>query len=578
MATIIVDPFTRIEGHLKVTVFTNTSNMATDAQCSGTLWRGIERILNKRDPRDAPQITGRICGVCPTPHQLASAAAIDVAQGITVDDGISTAGDIDNYSTTIPANGTIIRNLIHGSEYLMSHITHLYALSALDFIDTSTYPGMAPWVPSYTASDMLDGSTGLGGALVAAYVKALDIRRRCASLGAMWGGRKPMQNAIVPGGVTTNLDTTYPRTPVSTDYDKYGPFNLGDTINNFVSQLNIVRDFVNQTYIPNVLLVATSYTKYFYSGTTNAYLLSYGDFEYTGTGTLAIKRGLVSPALGGVSFDQANILEYVDYSHYAYGLNETALHPFAGRTDATVKTSPQISYSWLKAPRYNNAGTPVVCEVGPLARVVNTYARGGGPTVSQTGTLVTAWSAVPANYNVINLVTAALGVINTALGGTTNTARLLSTLGRHAARALEAKYVADAMAAWVTTINTSQSAYTYKKLPKQISAGFGLREAQRGALGHWIKIENKKIAKYQCVVPTTWNASPKDALGNHGPAEEALIGTTLGNTTEEQIVNILRTLHPFDFCIACSVHVVGADGKEMTKFAVDPAGEIRVEK
>jgi hydrogenase large subunit len=506
---------------------------------------------------------------------LSSATAIDVAQGITVDDGKSNAGNINTYSTTIPANGNLIRNLINGSELLMSNITHLYALSALDFIDTSTYPGMAPWVPSYTASDMLDGNTGIGSALVGAYVKSLDIRRRAASMGAMWGGRKPVQNAIVPGGVTTAVDTTYPLTPVSTDYDKYGPFNLGDTINNFVSQLNIVRDFVNQTYIPNVLLVATSYTKYFYSGTTNAYLLSYGDFIYDSTGSLAIKRGITPAAvpLVGATFDQANILEYVDYSHYVYGLGETALHPFAGRTDATVKTSPQISYSWLKAPRYNQGGSIRVCEVGPLARVINTFANGGGPTVSQTGTGVTAWSSVPTNYNVTNLVTAALTVVP---GG--STALLLSTLGRHAARALETKYVGDALAAWVTTINTSQSAYTYKKLPKQISEGFGLREAQRGALGHWIKIENKKIAKYQCVVPTTWNASPKDALGNHGPAEEALIGTTLGNTTEDQIVNILRTLHPFDFCIACAVHVVGADGKEMTKFAVDPDGKVTVEK
>jgi len=493
-----------------------------------------------------------------------------VAQGITIDDGKSNgSGNINTYSTQIPANGNTIRNLINGSELLMSNITHLYALSALDFIDTSTYPGMAPWLPSYTASDMLAGNEGIGSALVAAYVKSLDIRRRAASMGAMWGGRKPVQNAIVPGGVTTSTDSTYPLTAVSTDYDQFGPYNLAETQTNFLTQLNIVRDFVNQTYIPNVLLVATSYTKYFYSGTTNAYLLSYGDFITDGAGTLAIKRGLVSPTLSGITFDQANILEYVDYSHYQYGLGETALHPLAGRTDPWADST---SYSWLKAPRYNDAGTIRVCEVGPLARVINTHARGGGPVVSQIGTGVNVWSAVPNNYNVSNLVTAAMTIVPG-----NSTPLLLSTLGRHAARALETKYVADALAAWVGTVNAGQPAYTYKKLPKQISVGFGLREAQRGALGHWIKIENKKIAKYQCVVPTTWNGSPK-ANGQRGATEEALVGVNLGNTTADQIVNILRTVHPFDFCIACAVHVVGADGKEMTKFAVDTGGRITVEK
>jgi len=509
---------------------------------------------------------------------LTSSTAIEVAQGITQDTGKNTTGgagargDIDGYWTSIPANGNTVRNLIHGAEYVMSHITHFYALSALDFINTSAYPGMSPWLPTYTVSDMLDGSTGTGKSLVLSYVTALDMRRRAAALGAMFGGRKPIQNAIVPGGVTTLMSSTYPITPVATDYDKFGPYKLATTVNNYQTELNKIRNFINTTYIPDVLTVAGAYTKYWYSGTADTYLLSYGDFVTDTAGTLAIKRGILTTGAGTVAFDQANIQEYAKYSHYQYTpLVETGLHPFSGRTDPYVDAT---SYSWLKAPRYNDSGTVRVCEVGPLARIAVTHYFGGSPTVSQAGTGVTALTlgALGATYNVNNLVTEALG----ALGiGATN---LWSTLGRHACRALEAKYVADAIYAWSGTLTANQPAYTYKKLSRQLSSGYGLREAHRGALGHWITIDGKKIAKYQCVVPTTWNASPKDDSDQRGAAEQALMGTRLGITQGDWVVNILRTLHPFDFCIACAVHVVGADGKELLKFAVGPDGKIKIEE
>lgn len=447
----------------------------------------------------------------------------------------------------------------------MSNITHLYHLSALDFINTSTFPGMGPWTPSYTASDMLDGSTGVGAVLVGHYVEALAMRRKMHTAGALFSGRHPIQNAMVPGGATTLYCSTIPLSPSSTqDYDLFGPFNATDTASKFTTLLNTVREWINTTYIPDVVTVANAYPAYWSQGVGCMRLLSYGDYPQNSSGTMFLKRGLVN-TLTTAAFNAANIVEYVDYSWYKYGFGETALTPFSGRTEPTKANAN--SYSWLKAPRLMSGTTALVCEVGPLARMVTTHLSGTKVTVTDAD-LMNPLAGGP--YNATNLVTLALSMVSQP------DTSLYSALGRHAARALEAKYLADALAnssnGWVGQLTANASCYTYKRIPKQISTGAGLCEAPRGALGHWIKIEGRKVAKYQCVVPSTWNFSPKDGQGQNGPVEDALIGSTITSDSTNQIINILRLVHPFDCCIACAVHVVSPEGKEKLKFAIGADG------
>ncbi len=458
----------------------------------------------------------------------------------------------------------------------MSHITHLYHLSALDFINTTTFPGMAPWLPSYTASDMIDGSSPLGSTLVVHYVQALEKRRKMHTAGALFSGRQPIQNALVPGGVTTLFSSTMPADPQSgTDYDMFGPYKATTTVSKFKSLLNDVRTFINTKYIPDVVAVANAYPAFWSQGIGCTNLLAYGDYPVNATGTLAIKRGRVS-VLTPSTFDQAEIREYVGGSYYNYGVLDAAgLHPFDGKTTPNMGTAP-AGYSWIKAPRYGTTAT--VYEVGPLARMVNTYLSGTQVTADDTvvgGTSLgeALGGASLGAYSVTALVGAALGLVSQG------PAALYSALGRHAARALEAKYIADLMAgtggaqaAWVDQLVADAPCYTYKRIPKQISTGYGLTEAPRGALGHWIKIEGRKVAKYQCVVPSTWNFSPTSNGVDKGAVEQALIGSTIGGDATSQVINILRLVHPFDCCIACAVHVVNPEGKETLKFAIGPDG------
>jgi hydrogenase large subunit len=423
---------------------------------------------------------------------------------------------------------------------------------------------------------MIDGASVLGSTLVVHYVQALAMRRKMHTAGALFSGRQPIQNALVPGGVTTLFSSTMPASPqAGTDYDLFGPYNASDTVSKFSSLLMDVRTFINQTYLPDVITVANAYPAYWSQGIGCARLLAYGDYPVNSTGSLAIKGGLVDVPNTGLTlqaFDQANIVEYVDYSYYNYGILDPAgLGPFDGKTIPNMGNAN--GYTWHKAPRLlSSTGVPLVCEVGPLARMVATHLSSTQVTANDSDTPTGGVRAGGA-YNVTNLVTIALGAV------TQPATALLSALGRHAARALEAKFLADSMAGpggWVSQLVPDASNYTYKRIPKQISAGYGLCEAPRGALGHWIKIEGRKVAKYQCVVPSTWNfcgaIAPNAGAADKGAVEQALIGSTIGADSTSQIINILRLVHPFDCCIACSVHVVNPEGEETLKFAIGPDG------
>jgi len=453
---------------------------------------------------------------------------------------------------------------------------------------------MAPWTPSYTASDMLVSTNAdtnnAANNLVLNYVTALGIRRRCHTAGALFSGRQPIQNAMVPGGVTTLFSSTYPLAVGTTDatdpsgYDSFGPFNAATIQSQFATLWDSVRQFIDTTYIPDVVTVATvaGFQKYWSQGIGCGRFLAYGDYPQDNSGKLAVKRGIVDTNVSGwdtalTTFDQANIKEYVGGSYYNYGvLDDLGLHPFDGKTTPNMNDGTKVGgYSWIKAPRYGSSAQ--VCEVGPLARMLVSYVS-PDQSVKVDSLNTTLVLPVIADVTLTNpySINDLVGGVVTSLAGTfagADATILVSALGRHAARALEAKFVADAVAAWAASLTPDAPCYTYAKIPKQISTGYGLTEAPRGALGHWIKIEGKKVAKYQCVVPSTWNFSPSSNGTDRGAVEQSLINSTIGTTPTDQIINILRLVHPWDCCIACAVHVVNPEGKETLKFAIGPDGK-----
>ncbi len=457
--TKIIDPVTRLEGHLKIEVTIDTVNQVqqvTDAKATGTLFRGFEILLQNRPAEDAPHITQRICGVCPVSHGMAAVLAQDAVAKVTV-----------------PDNARIMRNLVLGANYIQSHILHFYHLAVQDFVDG---PGMAPWQPSWSSDKRLDASTT--SLLVSNYVTALSMRRQAHELGAVFGGRLPHPPTYISGGFTT-----VPRAGRITQAKNY---------------LNTLIPFIQNTYIPNVQTLANGYPDYLSIGRGYGNLLAYGVFDEDNTGTNKL-LGQGRVANGATTVNKVNvgyIAEQVAYSWYAGG----TLKPAAGAT--TPQYPKTNAYSWLKAPRYSKKPY----EVGPLARMwVNGDYRQG-----------------------------------------------ISVMDRHMARAQETLKVALAMREWLGQLNSSGAVYA--KPGSQTGSAFGLTEAPRGALGHWISLNGGKISKYQVVTPTCWNASPRDAAGKRGPIEQALIGTPVLNIDEP--VEVVRVIHSFDPCLSCAVHVM----------------------
>jgi len=464
-----------------------------EAKSSGTLFRGFEIILRGRDPRDACRLTQRICGVCPTAHATASTLCIDEAFGLT---------------EKIPDNARLIRALIFGSNFLQSHILHFYHLAALDYVDAAGAVGdLAPFVPRYEGDYRADAE--VNAELVKHYVRALDIRRKCQEMLSIFGGKMPHNVGIVPGGVTEK--------PTE------------DKITNFLWRLNEIRDFIDNTYIPDIIAVAKLYSDYFEVGPGCKRLLAYGGFEVP-TGKL-FATGIVSPELKAEPFAGQNITEDVKHSWYA--------DSGTGKNPAQGETAPQLkkkeAYSFLKSPRYEGS----VCEVGPLARMVNNYVQG--------------------DAKVKGMVDSVLGEFNAGVDV------LYSVLGRHAARALEAKLVADSMVDWLQALKPAEPVIVEHKIP-EAGEGAGLTEAPRGAVGHWVTIKDKKTDRYQVITPTAWNASPKDDREQPGAVEQAIIGTKVKD--KDNPFELVRIVRAFDPCLACSVHLLDARGNGLGVFRV----------
>ena len=466
-STVTLDPVTRIEGHLRIDIVIDNVQgqpQVVEAYSSGTAFRGIESILVGRHPWDAVPITQRICGVCPVSHGLAASMAVENATGVAA-----------------PENARIMRNLVLGSNYVQSHILHFYHLAALDYV---AGPDMAPWTPRWTSDLRLDPQTS--AILVNHYVTALAMRRKAHEMGAVFGGRLPHPPTYVPGGYTAVPSAARKAT--------------------FTTYINELVNFVQNTYIPDVQLVASVYDDYATIGRGYGNLLAYGvfDLDTGGTQKLLARGRVVNGSNTVLPLDLKPIVEQVTHSWYDPATDN--LPPASG---ATIPMAPKRgAYSWLKAPRYDGYSY----EAGPLARMwVNGDYRQG-----------------------------------------------ISVLDRHMARALETLKVAQAMQAWNAALPTNGAVYT-PNTPPTAGTGVGLTEAPRGALGHWLQISGGRIARYQVITPTCWNASPRDGHGACGPIEQALLGTPIADA--DQPVEVLRVVHSFDPCLSCAVHVLRGDGK-----------------
>ncbi|MBD3647992.1 MAG: nickel-dependent hydrogenase large subunit [Pseudomonadales bacterium] len=571
---IVVDPITRIEGHLRIEAETN-DGVIEKATSSGTMVRGIEIILRGRDPRDAWAFTQRICGVCTLVHGIASVRAVENA-----------------LDYEIPANAQLIRNLMIGAQYVHDHVMHFYHLHALDWVDVVSALSADPKATSELAQSISSYSRSSPGYFsdvqkrvkklvdsgqlgifanaywghpayklppeanlmaVAHYLDALEWQREVAALHSILGGKNPHPNFVV-GGAPVGISVHEGAGTGSTSVNMVGLSRIKNIIDS-------MQQFVDQVYVPDTLAVASFYkdwgTTGYGEGTGN--FLCYGDFPEKGTddvSSLLIPRGAIIDrdlsTVHEVDLDKEDeIQEFIAHSWYDYeGGKETGLHPYRGETSLNYSgpkppyehLDANGSYSWLKAPRWR--GRPM--EVGPLARVLMLYASGHEPTRE--------------------LAAMALGKLELPLTA------MFSTLGRTAARTLETKIIADAMNIWYDNLMTNITAGDVRTFNDALwepstwpnhAQGVGYTEAPRGALAHWVVIDDGKITNYQAVVPSTWNAGPRDASGNPGPYEAALAGHSLHDAS--QPLEILRTIHSFDPCIACAVHVLGADKEEIVR-------------
>jgi len=560
---IVIDPITRIEGHLRVEIEVKDGKI-TDAYSAGTMVRGIEKILKGRDPRDAWAFVGRVCGVCTSTHSLTSVRTVENALGIIA-----------------PPNAELIRNLMANALYIQDHVVHFYVLHALDWVDVvsalkanpedaskiaqsiSSWPkssvGYFTDIQKKFQNFVESGQLGIFAngywghpayklppavnlIAVAHYLEALEWQKELVKVHTIFGGKNPHPNYLV-GGV-----------PCSINIEEANAVNA-ERLAMVGKLFEDAKTFVNQVYIPDLLAVASFYKNDWgaIGGGLSNYL-SFGDFPsngYNNPESFKMPRGaILNRDLSKIhevkGEDQDQIQEFINNSWYEYSKGDKAgLHPWDGETNLKY-TGPKPpyehldvsqKYSWVKTPRWK--GNPM--EVGPLSRMLVGYASGR-----------------PEYKEVIESTLKALDVPVGAL---------FSTLGRTAARGLETKLVCD----WAlefyqqllanirngdtrTQNNDKWGPDTWPETAK----GVGMVEAPRGALSHFIVIKDKKIENYQLVVPTTWNASPRDAEGKRSAYEESLIGTPVADPKIP--LEVIRTIHSFDPCLACAVHVYDEKG------------------
>ena len=570
---LVIDPITRIEGHLRIEAIIDENNVVVDAFSSLTMFRGIEEILKGRDPRDCGLLAMRICGVCTGTHYQRSIEAVEHA-----------------FNITIPKNARLVRNLIQGALYLHDHIVHFYHLHALDWVDITkaldadpkatvaeaqkwaALSGQKPWnasedvyseVQSRVTRYVKQGRLGIFGNAywgskgfkltaeqnligLSHYLDALELQRELAKMMAIFGGKNPHPQSFVVGGVTCVQDIKNPA-----------------RIAEFKQILKKAQKFTKQSYLPDVYMAGTMYADEAIEGIGGGIgnYMCYGGFNQDDLpfyeSSKLFPSGIVKnrDLTKVFDIDQTKITEDVTHAWYE---GTTNLHPYDGVTkpaytgfarkeDNIAYLDTKNKYSWIKSPLYDDERM----EVGPLARMIVGVAR--------------------ADERISKYVTTFLK------NGNLPIKVLFSTVGRTAARAIETELMVDIMMTWIDELASNVAhgdlstwtEFNFDNVSKD-AQGFGMEEAPRGGLGHWIKIKDGKVANYQAVVPSTWNAAPRDYKGRLGAYESSLIGTKVANP--DQPLEILRTIHSFDPCIACAVHIIDTNGKELGVYKVDPIG------
>lgn len=561
---ITIDPITRIEGHLRIDAEVEGGRISK-AWSSGQMWRGIEVILQGRDPRDAWLFTQRICGVCTTVHALASVRAVENALGLE-----------------IPINAHYVRNMVMAIHALHDHIVHFYVLSALDWVDVvsalqadpaktaalaqslSEWPGnsvkrfkavqekvkglvdsgqLGPFANAYWGHPAMVLPPEANLMAVSHYLEALDYQRKATQALGIISGKNPHVQNLSVGGVTTAINL-----------DNEAALNMERLY--WVKQLvEEVRGFIQQVYLPDVIAVGALYKDWlpFGAGVTN--YLAVPDMVLDTKGTQfdlpggTIMNGDPASVKPISSFNDPyfrdNIVEGITHSWYD---GDWSRHPYEGETvPKYTDFQDDGKYTWLKAPRFLDK--PM--QVGPLAQLLVGYALGHRQTVTN--------------------VNDALSRVSAVAGVTVGAEVLHSTLGRHLARAVRASMLADlALKHWQLLVDNvgrgDLAIFNPPVFPKGEQRGFGFHEAPRGCLSHWIVINDGKIRNYQCVVPSTWNAGPRDKAGQPGPYEASLVGNPVADP--EKPLEVLRTIHSFDPCIACAVHMLDPGGRELVKVKV----------
>ncbi|WP_321777905.1 nickel-dependent hydrogenase large subunit [Sulfurimonas sp.] len=566
---VIVDPITRIEGHLRAEVIVGDDGIVKDAFVSSTLWRGLEVIAKGRDPRNVPLMMQRICGVCTYSHYLKSTMAIEDALGIT-----------------IPLNAELVRTLMNAALFMHDHVVHFYHLHGVDWVDIVSALSADPAKASklafkYSKSPIATGENdlirvqekigkfaknpqGLGPfanaywghgtykftpeqnlIALSHYLHALEIQRVAAQLLAIFGGKNPHPQSLAVGGVTCVMDIL-------------NPAKMGE----YMVKFQKIADFINNAYYPDIVMAGemfkTEGSVVKQIGVLN--FMAYEDFVI-GRGEKLFNTGIVMNGDLTKVFELNEDLITEEATHSWYK-NDKPLHPYDGETDPNYTgfvdgetvgpdgkmiKSKQINekdkYSWIKSPRYD--GKPM--EVGPLACLVVGYASG--------------------NKKIQKLVNDFLKVTGLPVGA------LFTTLGRTAARMLQAKLVADnALVAFNNLIENlkvdQETCATYTIDKNKEYKGRGMGDVPRGMLSHWIRIKNGVVENYQAVVPSTWNAGPMDSKGVKGPYEADLVGLKIENLS--QPLEIIRIIHSYDPCIACAVHVMDTKGNELSVYKLDP--------